>query len=228
LTKKFAFSFSAKAIFYIPINTNNKKYPRVGVLIMSGYDDYKNTLFNTLLENTKTLPLPEERELKEILERSIFGSGPVETYVSKTKYGKYLSVLYQGWKEIDRTYSNIKDIEIYIKRFPYKETTINKINYIYYHIGNFLNEMYILENRLIDYPKKIIRANKKSPNFAGDEKRVKELEQTVNSLFQKIELIRGSHVHKYHFLDHELERIQMLSLIPDDILKDISNSDDFF
>jgi hypothetical protein len=194
---------------------------------MSIYEDYRDHLFIALFEDFKSLSDWEQKEFFSVIEKNIIGDGTLNRYIAKTEKSKYLSILYYGFTEIDRTYSNLQDIEGYIKRFPYKNSQINPINYLHYHIGNYLNEIYILENRLIDYPKKIIRFNRNSPNFMANKISIIDFEKVIKSSFANIVQIRGRHVHRYHFLDDDLERIQILSSLPSEDMKEISNMDEF-
>jgi hypothetical protein len=59
--------------------------------------------------------------------------------------------LFYGFNEIFISFERLKDLEVYISRFPNTKTLIAKIDYLRFLIENYLNEMYLLKERLNKY-----------------------------------------------------------------------------
>ena len=70
--------------------------------------------------------------------------------------------LYTPLSEIMKSFHSLENIKIYIGSFPYKNNKIKKDDYLRYHLENYLNELYILKNRLIAYIDTLIKAYNKS------------------------------------------------------------------
>ncbi|HIP33552.1 MAG TPA: hypothetical protein EYG89_02200 [Bacteroidia bacterium] len=116
-------------------------------------------------------------------------------------------IIFNGFSEISSSLDTLRLIELFIKTNPPKENGINYSNYLTYHVHNYLQEMYILKERLKTYSKKIQRKY----NKVIDEE---VLKATVESLM-KIVLealncitgdggVRNLHVHSEKFKDDEL------------------------
>src|SRR5689334_23144184 len=60
--------------------------------------------------------------------------------------------LFHGYMEIYKTVEALKNIEIYMAVFPHgRNKKIERSAYLSYHFENFLNEIYVLRNRLVAY-----------------------------------------------------------------------------
>ena len=71
------------------------------------------------------------------------------------------NVLFRPLSEIISTFDLIQTIPVYIRNFPFNRQGISKMQYIQYHIGNYIVEVGNLRNRLIGYVGKIKNAYKK-------------------------------------------------------------------
>lgn len=71
---------------------------------------------------------------------------------------KLLRRIFFGFIEIASTYEVLLDCPKYIKRYPSKNIQISKNRFLRYHVANYLNEIYILRERLDGYRTMIIRS----------------------------------------------------------------------
>ena len=118
-----------------------------------------------------------------------------------------------GFREIANSYYCLLDIEIYIGRFPYNKTGISKTRHLSYHMENYLNEIYILRERLNAYLKKIGRLYKGDPSHETILKKIEPLFALVNKSLKDIIDTRCSHVHKIRFHSEDLDRLSSLELL---------------
>jgi len=120
----------------------------------------------------------------------------------------YFSMVFRGYNEIRKSYLCLRDIEIYVRRFPYGDTAIPRSRYLEYHIMNYLHEVYILKNRLRAYLKRIGRRHRKSPKL--DEVALDLLDNLVEKTFAPIVKARSVHVHEYRYSDDDLDGVRTL------------------
>ena len=77
-------------------------------------------------------------------------STPVNRKLSPNEYF-IANKLFRPLKEIADTIEAIENIPIFAMTFPYKRQGISRAIYLKYHVENYLNELYLLKNRLISY-----------------------------------------------------------------------------
>jgi len=121
--------------------------------------------------------------------------------------------LYRGLEEIEETHRHLKDIEIYIRRFPYGDTDISRVRHLGYHIGNFLGEVYILKERLIAYLNKIKKLHRADRRRLLVERRLEPIYQYVSNSLENIVAVRGGHVHDLRYVDEDIHKLTMFELI---------------
>ena len=115
--------------------------------------------------------------------------------------------------EIDTSYIALKDIEVYIGRFPYSKDNISKVRHLHYNISNYMNEIYILKERLSAYLTKIGRLYRKDRRHQKILKSTRPIFKMVTNTLSGITKIRGIHVHQLRYKDKDLERLNTLELL---------------
>jgi hypothetical protein len=104
----------------------------------------------------------------------------------------------------------MKDIEVYIKRFPYRDTGVSSLRYLKYHIESHLNEIYLFQERVeafLDFTQKRYR---KSPIAAEMNSTAQTILATIKISLQNVVLVRGTHVHSRRFTDDDFDRLKFL------------------
>ncbi|MCK5331486.1 MAG: hypothetical protein KAK01_08760 [Candidatus Marinimicrobia bacterium] len=162
--------------------------------------------FNNLIKN---------KELAQVAFNQVFNpEGP--RVVSKKPSQKMLFIgttLFRPYSEIIDSTETIKTILFYIRRFPFDDEQISRVSYFKYHIENYLNELYILKNRLLRYLKILDKAYKKSNNYAKIEKLFKPLHSSIPEIFESYTKTRGIHVHEYRYSDDDITHLQSIELL---------------
>jgi hypothetical protein len=146
----------------------------------------------------------------EVIKNVIFDE-PGARYMGKTlsPRKKSLRRVLSGFNEIDASFEVLNDIPIYIKRFPPTNSDASKVRFLKYHVGSYLNENYILRERLVTYQKVITRMYKNDRRLGEMHKQVEGLETLVSSL-DDIVTMRGRHVHQKRYHDDDFERTGFL------------------
>ncbi|WP_155768743.1 hypothetical protein [Burkholderia diffusa] len=109
--------------------------------------------------------------------------------------------------EIRETLEVIRDMRVYISRFPYSGTRIKRSRYLSHQIGIYLNEIYILRIRLTNLTKEIQNNISKSETRGTARPLVSPLFKAIKDSFAGIEKTRGNHVHIRRYSDDALSRI---------------------
>jgi hypothetical protein len=121
---------------------------------------------------------------------------------------KLLQKILSGLSEIEDAFQVLNDIPFYIKHFPPKNSKVSKTRFLNYHIGNYLNENYILRERLVTYQKVVTRMYKSDRRLVEMGKHVKRLELLVSG-FDGIVATRGKHVHQERYDDEDFARLDI-------------------
>lgn len=142
-----------------------------------------------------------------------FASGYLDPAWKKKKAGEshelptdgVFSEIFHGFTEIGGALEALALIEELLGLAPPRSKRVDKDNYIKFLVGSYLQEMYILEQRLTAYAKKLARLYRK-PSLPGAVKNVvyEPLEGLINT--------RGAHVHQRRFSDERLDSVSTLAL----------------
>ena len=182
---------------------------------MQNYKTYIDIIFKETNKDIDWSDKGKMDELGKVIYNYIFEiNGPKK--ISKKPSDKSIflwNVLFRPLGEIIESFETIKNISLFINSFPYKTSKISKVKFLQYHIANYLNELYILQNRLKLYLTKIQRGYRKSNNHTIIKTMCKPLSENVNSIFKVKFDARGIHVHEKRYSDRELDRISSLELL---------------
>jgi len=127
-------------------------------------------------------------------------------------------IIFNGFNEISNTLNTLRLIEKFIEINPPKEDGINYSNYLTYHVHNYLQEMYILKERLKTYSTKIQRNYSKVIDGDAIIKAVESLMQIILNALSAITGDGGArnlHVHSKKFKDDELNWLSSTTLLAD-------------
>jgi hypothetical protein len=184
--------------------------------MMKGFEKYSELFISKAKELIAQNDLLNNPEYQEAFKNHLFGlSGPRQMARELTPPDIFFSKIYNGFQEISDSYYCLLDIEIYISRFPYTKTRISKTRHLTYHMENYLNEVYILKERLKSYFTKIGRLYKDDPGQKTILKKTRPLFIVVNEALKGIIETRGSHVHQTRFYGEDLDRLRSQEFLSD-------------
>ena len=129
---------------------------------------------------------------------------------------KFLMRMFVLFGEIDSSIENLKAVPVFLEAEPstkrYKKAGITGRRHLTYHLGNYLQEIYILRCRIktfLDFLKKQLRKK-------GKLEASREFDQCLELLKNKLEpivTIRGAHVHVRADTDKDLFTLELLDLV---------------
>jgi hypothetical protein len=150
--------------------------------------------------------------LMDEVHKHIFDLGPPTPPGKPTGRRRYHQWLMHHVSEIRTSIDTMKDIEFYAGRFPYRKTKIAKHRHLQFHVEAYLNELYILRERLTQFLKFIERQHRRDPRLPQIEAACKVLKDFVIEAMKKGIAIRSSHVHQWRLSDTQLDRLNGISL----------------
>ncbi len=156
--------------------------------------------------------------LLDEIHKEIFELGPPTPPGKRTGRSRYIQWLAHHSSEIERALDTMKDIEFYIGRFPYRKMQITKHRHLQFHVEAFLHELYILQQRLLQFLAFIERQHRRDPRLPEIKAACGVLKETVLDSMKKGIAIRGSHVHRWRLSDTKIERLNAINfytLMPD-------------
>jgi hypothetical protein len=144
--------------------------------------------------------------------KHIFELGPPTPPEKRTGRSNYYQLLTYHLAEIQTTLDTMRDIEFYMGRFPYSEEKVAKHRHLIFHVQAFLNELYILQQRLLGFLKFIERQHRKDTRLDNIKVVCEALRGFVTESMKKGVAIRGSHVHEWRLSDNDHDRLIGISL----------------
>ncbi|MCU7884658.1 MAG: hypothetical protein KZQ82_10720 [Candidatus Thiodiazotropha sp. (ex Lucinoma annulata)] len=139
--------------------------------------------------------------------------GPIR--VEKTTYTdweRYVAILSTGYQEIAETLEILNDTTVLVRRFPYSGTRIERTRYLRFLISSHWNEIYILKERLVAYPKRIARFSKAASIASNNTNSLTALPSVVEDWLDPILRKRGRHVHVYRHDSRDLQKLELMTL----------------
>ena len=126
---------------------------------------------------------------------------------------KLFNELFLGFTEITDTVDSLELIATLLNVAPPRSKKIDKGIYIKHLVGAYLQEVYILKERLNAYATKVSRLYSSNENKEFVELQVKPVFDLVSSSFRSVNLTRGSHVHGRRYSDKHLDAVSQMALI---------------
>lgn len=125
--------------------------------------------------------------------------------VKKLKTDEEFSAIFYGFTEIGEALDALKLVQQLIQIAPPRSKHIDKDSYLKFLVGSYLQEMYILEQRLTAYAKKLSRLYEHPllPSL---------VHSVVFEPLQGIISVRGAHVHQSRFTDKNLDLVSTMAL----------------
>jgi hypothetical protein len=127
---------------------------------------------------------------------------------------KFAAVLANGYFEIQTTYFTVANVPEYFRRSPQRLPNA-RADYLAFVVHAYLNEVYVLEERMCAFLKALPRAASKNSEMRKQLEAIEPcLLKLVRESFKNIRSSRATHVHQQRFVDdgiHRLSTLEMLS-----------------
>jgi len=182
-------------------------------------NNLNNKYFEVVLKELNSLVESKSKGRESELAESVYSSlimdnkSEVTGLTRNDKEAFFIEKIFKGLSEIIGTRDSLNNIEFYIRKFPYDPKKTSRIDFLKYHIHNYLNEVYILKERLTKYSTIVIRAYRKSDNAKDMKSVISEAGKSAATALEEIVGMRGGHVHDKRYSEESLDRLGMLEIL---------------
>ena len=179
---------------------------------------YTSTYFDLVLKEVcSSIRIEDEEDrfgLGQAIMNVVTQSGPTVVNHKSSRRDKFIAnKIFRPMSEIITTIWSIENIAVYVRTFPHKRQNVSRLSYLRYHIENYLNEIYILQTRLISYLNTLEKTYRKSEQGPKISEIIGPLCTFIYSSLKSYNAARGSHVHVLRFSDEEIDRLSTLDLL---------------
>ena len=128
---------------------------------------------------------------------------------NKSQYNdeeKTLLVIAENMREISYIVNYLNDSKLYLysNPSPFIKTKIPNARYLNYHIHNYLNNVYILKERITSFLRRI----KKSSEDIETKRVTDSFCAIIDEYFEKYGKIRNEHTHRVRYIDKDISRLE--------------------
>jgi hypothetical protein len=131
----------------------------------------------------------------------------------ESRDARFVESLQKAFTEISETFEMIKDIEVYTRRFPYRDTRVSKKRYLVHCQISLIHEVYILRERLAAFLKRVSRLYSKDRRAGHIVQTTEELRQRLLNAYESATRLRSDHVHKSRYCSRRDTLLGMLSAL---------------
>ncbi len=163
---------------------------------MKGYDRYLSVISDWSGEVMKPVYVDRKKGKKTTI--------PNEEFFRKIFY---------GFTEIKDSLESLQLSERLVGSNPPRLKNLPLDEYLRYHVNAYLQEMYILQQRLSTYTKWIDRVYRKAPVGKKIKKTAPSLNEYIYKSLENIIKRRGAHVHQMRYDDEDLKDLSISTLI---------------
>jgi hypothetical protein len=179
---------------------------------LKGFERFQRALVDAMKRDMDPW-LKSKKHLKLILDemhKEIFELGEPTPPRKPTGRSRYLQMVTHHFSEISTSFDTMNDIEFYVGRFPYRKTTIARHRHLQFHVEAYLHELYVLEQRLLQFLTFIERQHRDDPRLPAIKDLCGKIKEYVLGALKKGTTLRGRHVHQHRLSDTQIERLHAI------------------
>lgn len=182
---------------------------------MSSFDDFKIDLTRAAANLIAAMPIDDHVSVRYSL-GGLLGHHD-ENQPPKIRElnpnEKFIEQLFFKFSGVFESVESLRNVPVYISRFPYSRSGVDKTAYLRYHIENYLNELYILQNRMKILLTYVSRRYKK--DHRGDQIKIisEKIQEDFVYALSNIVSTRGAHVHERRYDDYDLSRLTLFNIL---------------
>jgi len=125
----------------------------------------------------------------------------------------HLGQVVGGAIDIGDQLDKLRAYEVYIEEFNYKGEKLTRTQHLRYTIENYLNDIFVLKNRMKKYLQKIMLLYSRDPNSKQIRKSCRHLLRRFPEIYDRILTLRGIHVHNKRYSESNIEMLERVEFI---------------
>jgi hypothetical protein len=156
----------------------------------------------------------DESGFLEFVHSSMFDpNGPKYPKKKLSAKERYTSDVLLGFSEILMSLDRLEDLAFLVVKAPHGNSRVSKESYLQILVEAHLNEVYVLQQRIAKYLKRLVRAFKEDPRYETLRDLQAKALRVVEAAFNPVTAARSSHVHEWRFRDQGINRLEMMNSI---------------
>lgn len=180
-------------------------------MTVENYKDFQAKLTKVVQPFILSSIEKDRHAFREVIKSTLENSKENRSFPEFTRHDEvFANRLFREFDEFVTSFLCMKDIEIYVKRFPYRDAGISSLRYLKYHIESHLNEIYLFQERVKAFLKFIQTRYRKSPITAKLNVIAQKILALIKTSLQNVILVRGTHVHSRRFTNDDFDRLTFL------------------
>lgn len=191
-------------------------------MTIEGFCDYRERLSEVVQRFISSSMKAHREELRETIRSMLFDENAAQSVLPPftRSDARLASRLFLDFEEIVSSYLSLRDVEVYLGRFPCRDTGISPRRYLRYHIERYLNEVYVFEQRFRAYLNLLRKRYRMSPIRQDMEDATRDLKELISSSLSGIVSLRNQHVHERRYSDPDFYRLSFLEMLATDEAED--------
>jgi hypothetical protein len=178
---------------------------------MEGFEKFSVTMVEATAKAAEPHSKDEWKELAQIMQNHLLDlDGPTVLRQNLSNDERFLQKIFYRFIEISDSYERLLDIETYLTKFPYGNSRITKTRHLRFIVEAYLQETYILKERLISFLKILSRSYRSSQIRVNVDTTVKAQSAMVLRSLEGLIAVRSFHVHTYRFSDKQIDQLKAL------------------
>jgi hypothetical protein len=151
---------------------------------------------------------------EEVWQNHLFGlPGPTSLSRNLSRDEQYFATVTASYREIEASVDRLHDIAVFMRRFPFADTTVSRSRYLRHNIESYLHEAYILHQRLTSFLPILRRKFRHSPDADLISSSLARADELIHIALDNVLAVRGRHVHENRYSDNDLARLDTLELL---------------
>lgn len=180
-------------------------------MTIENYKDFQTKLITVVQPFILSSIEKDRQAFREVIKSSLFNSIRNRSFTQFTRRDEvFASRLFLEFDELITSLLCMKDIEIYISRFPYRNAGISSLRYLKYHIESHLNEIYLFQERVEAFLDFLRKRYQKSSIAAKIKAMVQKILALTKTFLQDAISVRGTHVHSRRFTNDDFDRLTFI------------------
>jgi len=114
--------------------------------------------------------------------------------------------------EISDSYERLRDVELYVGRFPFDRTRVDKVRFLRFAVEAWLHEMYMLRERLYAFAAMLQRAYRRDQRSQQAADATTAMRALAKHALDNVVRARDTHVHQRRYSDINIRQLTLLSI----------------
>jgi hypothetical protein len=141
------------------------------------------------------------------------GYGPMTGMVLRRRDEVFVQRLMDQFAEIHDSYDRLRDVELYVGRFPFPRTRVDKVRFLRFTVEAWLHELYMLRERLYAFAKAVQRAYRRDSRAKQAVNAAAAMRTVAQHALDAVVHARDAHVHESRFVDADIRQLTLLSVM---------------